>query len=326
MFGTFNLFSDIDVHDREIEVDDRGVDFLTSIGSSSSSSSSSSCSPPPASRDVLRGKEENAEDLENRLFNILFQPQSNDRDTDGTEFDANVDFGDTYEDPNEFEHLVRTITPLVKSPSETSRSGRSRPRKRSSVIAALDEDKISSPLPNPIRRKSSIASLEDNEDYSSLLSPSILEGTSNLQLSSPAPRDEEEEEEKVEQTKTKKKKKIFKERTIVVSENPETRSAKRGARRKHVRGSYRCRLCGLPKKNHKCVFAPKVKPRKKKREKQKSTVACQASLDSTMTVAYLNISRAQPQTEIPTMTFFEPCPRPLLDEAKVSSGETICAV
>jgi len=376
MFGAFRLFSDIDVahdvnvHTNEYEnnprTDFEGTsDFLTTdiTGADTYTTSSSSTSPTKAlnPHDTFMEKEEDgggggdgdgdaAEDLENRLFNILFKQQSiegveegitrhhHHHNEDTSSFDEDVSrvaLGEEEEEEEEahhdFERLVRRITFVSSSPSEEeeddkkmSKGGGGRPRKRSSIIAALDADKLSSPLPESSRRRrSTVTSLD--EDYASLLSPSILEGTSNLQLSSPMTPREEEEEEEEEERRKRRTRKMFKERTIIVSSSPRGSSHKSNLRRrKHVRGSYRCRLCGLPKKNHKCMFAPKVKPRKKKREKQKATVACQASFDDTMTIAYLKypqVGEVEGKMRIQDDDAFEtsalalspgPSPRPLL--------------
>ena len=55
-------------------------------------------------------------------------------------------------------------------------------------------------------------------------------------------------------------------------------------RRKHKRGSYVCRLCGLPKKNHKCKFAPKVKTKKIIRVKKYVSIGIQCEMDEEMTI------------------------------------------
>jgi len=55
-------------------------------------------------------------------------------------------------------------------------------------------------------------------------------------------------------------------------------------RRKHKRGSYVCRLCGLPKKNHNCKFAPKVKTKKIIRVKKYVSIGIQCEMDEEMTI------------------------------------------
>lgn len=55
-------------------------------------------------------------------------------------------------------------------------------------------------------------------------------------------------------------------------------------RRSHFRGSYTCKLCGLPKKNHVCAFAPKAKPRKPLRVKKYVSIGTQCEIDSDMTI------------------------------------------
>ena len=65
-------------------------------------------------------------------------------------------------------------------------------------------------------------------------------------------------------------------------------------RRKHKRGSYVCRLCGLPKKNHKCKFAPKMKTKKIIRVKKYVSIGIQCEMDEEMTI--LAMKREVPQT------------------------------
>jgi len=71
-------------------------------------------------------------------------------------------------------------------------------------------------------------------------------------------------------------------RTIVARKPDEI--VKKRKRRKHKRGSYVCKLCGLPKKNHKCVFAPKVKPKKTVRVKKYVSIGTQCEIDEDMTI------------------------------------------
>lgn len=72
-------------------------------------------------------------------------------------------------------------------------------------------------------------------------------------------------------------------RTIVARKADEIVTKKK--RRKHTRSSYVCRLCGLPKKNHKCKFAPKVKTKKIIRVKKYVSIGIQCEMDMDMTVA-----------------------------------------
>jgi len=65
-------------------------------------------------------------------------------------------------------------------------------------------------------------------------------------------------------------------------------------RRKHKRGSYVCRLCGLPKKNHKCKFAPKMKTKKIIRVKKYVSIGIQCEMDEEMTIVAMK--REVPQT------------------------------
>lgn len=65
-------------------------------------------------------------------------------------------------------------------------------------------------------------------------------------------------------------------------------------RRKHKRGSYVCRLCGLPKKNHKCKFAPKMKTKKIVRVKKYVSIGIQCEMDEEMTIVAMK--REVPQT------------------------------
>ena len=79
-----------------------------------------------------------------------------------------------------------------------------------------------------------------------------------------------------------------------------TEIVKKKKRRKHKRGSYVCRLCGLPKKNHKCKFAPKVKTKKIVRVKKYVSIGIQCEMDEEMTIVAMN-------REVPT---FDECMSP----------------
>jgi len=220
---------------------------------------------------------------------------------DSESFDANVDAADL--EGRLFSLLFQSATDSFESDGLVGKSENCNTDRKRSVD--LTDNYADS---NPRARKSSVSSCAS---VGNCLSPGLLDDTNALSLSSPTLVDDMSDSvSALPMKRRKQKKKVFKEKTIVVSSKSTKKENPKKPRRRHSRGRYMCRLCGLPKKNHKCKFAPLVKTRKKKREKILVTVACQASFDDDMTVAHLNLA-SSPSTEAPSTTTVEPSPRPL---------------
>jgi len=219
---------------------------------------------------------------------------------DSESFDANVDAADL--EGRLFSLLFQSGTDSFESDGLVQKSENCRQKRSSADLADNYADS------NPRARKSSVSSCAS---VGNCLSPGLLDDTNALSLSSPTLVDGMPDSmSALPMKRRKQKKKVFKEKTIVVSSKSTKKESPKKPRRRHSRGNYMCRLCGLPKKNHKCKFAPLVKTRKKKRKKILVTVACQASFDDDMTVAHLNLA-SSPSTEAPSTTTVEPSPRPL---------------